>query len=50
MPDEKREMVSWYNKLDIDDESMFDHAVGRLTGRRLGHGQNRSLVQSLCGV
>jgi hypothetical protein len=50
MPDETREMVFWYNILKIDDESMFDHEISRLTGRRPGHGQNRSLVPSLCGL
>jgi hypothetical protein len=50
MPDEKREMVFWYNILKIDDESMFDHTASRLTGRPLGHERNRSLVPSLCGL
>ena len=43
-------MVFWYNKLKIIDESVFDHAVSRLTGPPLGHEQNKSLVLSLCRI
>lgn len=50
MPDETREMVFWYSILEIANEILSDKTVRRLTGRRLGHGQNRSLVLSLCGV
>ena len=50
MPDEKRDIVSWYNILEIANESLSDTTVRRLTGRPLGHGQNKSLVLSLCKV
>lgn len=48
MPDETREMVFWYSILEIFNEILSDKTDRRLTGRRLGHGQNRSLVLSLC--